>query len=89
MPPPSGISSPTRRFALTSLNVGTGVETTVATSSLLPNGYTSDQAIRATTLTNARSLKAANPSVVYILYGPVNSGYYTNGDRIWDSRVSD
>jgi hypothetical protein len=88
MPPPSGIASPTRRFALTSLNVGTGVETTVAISTLLPTNFTSDQAIRATTLANARSLKATNPGVVYILYGPVNSGYYTDGDRIWDSRVS-
>lgn len=89
MAPPAGITSPTRRFCITSLNVGTGVETTVATSTLLPNGYTTDISLRPTVMTQVHDLRTANPGIVYILYSPPNSGYYTDGDRVWDSRVSD
>jgi hypothetical protein len=37
---------------------------------------------------NARDYIAATPGVIFLIYGPTNGGYYTNGDRIWDSRVS-
>jgi hypothetical protein len=84
---PQAVTSPTRRFVLTRLD--SGVETNVAISTLLPNNYASDQAVRATTYTNARTLRGANPGVVYILYGPTNGGAHTDGDRIWRSDVSD
>lgn len=86
MAPPSGISSPTRRFVLTRLDGG--VETTVAISSLLPNGFTSDQSVRAAMYETARATRLANPANVYLLYSPCAGAYYTNGDRIWDSRLN-
>jgi hypothetical protein len=36
---------------------------------------------------NARDFIAANPGV-YRIYGPCSGAYYTDGDVIWDSRVS-
>jgi hypothetical protein len=63
------------------------VETNVAVSSLLSSGYTSDQVLRAQVFGNAVALRLANPGVVYLLYGPTNSGSHADGDRIWDSRL--
>lgn len=83
---PTPVTSPDRRFVLTRLDGG--VETNVSVSTLLPANYTSDQALRATVYANARSLRDANPSVVYLLYSPSNGGAHTNGDRIWDSRLN-
>lgn len=88
MPPPAGITFPTRRFVVTQLDEATGVETVVIQSTPLPNNFTTDQAVRPGLMANARDYLAANPGV-YIIYGPTNSGYYTDGDRVWDSRVSD
>ena len=83
---PVAVSNPGRRFVLTRLDGG--VETNVALSTLLPNNYTSDQAIRATTLTNAGALRVANPGVVYKLYSPSNDGGpHTDGDLIWRSDI--
>lgn len=89
MPPQPGVTSPTRRFCITSLDVSTGVETNVAVSTLLPSNFTTDGSVRPTVMTQVRDLRTANPGIVYILYSPPNSGYYMNGDRVWDSRVSD
>ena len=85
---PPGVTFPTRRFVATSLDEQTGVETIVIQSTPLPNNYTTDAAVRPGMMQNARDYIAANPGV-YIIYGPTNGGYYTDGDRVWDSRVSD
>jgi hypothetical protein len=84
---PTPVTSPERRFVLTRLDGA--VETNVAVSTLLPNNYTSDQALRATTYTNARALRQANAGVVYLLYSPSNGGPHTDGDLVWRSDVSD
>ena len=88
MAPEPGITFPTRRFVVTSLDEGTGIETTVIQSTALPSNYTTDAAVRPGAMDNARTYIAANPGVIFLIYGPTNGGYYTNGDRIWDSRVS-
>lgn len=85
--PPQPVSSPTRRFVLTKIE--NSVETNVAVSALLPNGFTSDQTMRAAQLASVRGLKRQNPNLVYRLYSPSNSGNHTDGDCVWDSRVSD
>jgi hypothetical protein len=87
MPPPAGITFPTRRFVATEVNEATGVETIVIQSTPLPNNYTTDQAERPGIMQNARNFIAANPAV-YRIYGPCSGAYYTDGDVIWDSRVS-
>jgi len=71
----------------TEVDVGTGVETVVIQSTALPNGFTTDQAVRPGAMQNARDFIAANPGV-YRIYGPCSGAYYTDGDVIWDSRVS-
>lgn len=88
MAPPAGITFPTRRFVVTSLNEATGVETVVIQSTPLPTNYTTDASVRPGLMQNARDYIAANPGV-YLIYSPCNSGYYTDGDRVWDSRVCD
>jgi hypothetical protein len=87
MAPEPGVTFPHRRFIVTSLNEETGVETNVISSTALPNNYTTDQALRPGVIENARNFIAENPGV-YIIYGPTNGGYWTDGDRVWDSRVS-
>ena len=87
MAPQPGVTFPERRFIVTQLNEATGVETNVINSTALPNNYTTDSAARPGVMDNARAFIAANPGT-YIIYGPTNGGYWTNGDRIWDSRVS-
>lgn len=84
---PPGVTFPTRRFVATRLDEGTGVETIVIQSTALPNNYTTDAAVRPGMMENARNFIAANPGV-YIIYGPCSGAYYTDGDRVWDSRVS-
>lgn len=88
MPPPAGITFPTRRFVVTKVDEQTGVETVVIQSTPLANNYTTDAAVRPGLMQNARDYYAANPGV-YRIYSPSNSGYYTDGDCVWDSRVSD
>jgi len=88
MAPQPGVTFPERRFIVTRLDEGTGVETNVINSTALPNGYTTDQAVRPGFMQNARNFVEANPGV-YIIYGPTNGGYWTNADRVWDSRVNE
>jgi hypothetical protein len=64
-------------------------EITLATYSV-EEGYTSDQVVRQQVYLFACSTRLNNPAWVVIVYGPVDPPFtfYTNGDRIWDSRVS-
>lgn len=84
---PEAVTNPERRFVLTRVDGAT--ETNVAVGALLPNNYTTDQASRTIAMSNARSLRAANPGVVYLLYSPSNGGDHTDNDLIWRSDVSD
>jgi len=88
--PPPGINSPDRRFVVTELDETTGVETVVITSTPLSKNYSTDAAVRPGVLNNARTWLLANPGV-YRIYSPCNppNEYYTDGDCVWDSRVSD
>ena len=85
MAPQPGVTFPDRRFIVTQLNEGTGVETNVINSTALPNNYTTDQAVRPGFMQNAKNFIEANPGT-YLIYGPTNGGYWTNGDRVYDSR---
>lgn len=87
MPPPAGITFPTRRFVATQVDEATGVETVVIQSTALPNGFTTDQAVRPGAMQTARDFMAANPGV-YRIYSPCAGAYYTDGDCVWDSRIS-
>ena len=86
MAPQPGVTFPDRRFIVTRLDEGTGVETNVINSTPLPNNFTTDAAVRPGFMQNARDFIIANPGT-YLIYGPTNGGYWTDGDRIWDSRV--
>jgi len=89
MAPQPGVTFPNRRFIVTKLDEATGVETNVINSTVLPNNFTTDQSVRPGLMQNARDFIAANPGV-YLIYSPVNGGgYWTDADRVWDSRVSD
>ena len=72
---------------MTQLDEATGVETNVISATPLPNNYTTDAAVRPGVMDNARIFIENNPGT-YIIYGPTNGGYWTDGDRVWDSRVS-
>lgn len=85
---PPGVTFPTRRFVATSLNEATGEETIVIQSTPLPNNFTTDASVRPGMMQNARNFIAANPGV-YRIYSPCAGAYYTDGDCVWDSRVSD
>jgi len=84
---PQPVTNPERRFVLTRLDGG--VEINVVVSTALPSNFTSDQAIRATILSTARSTKLSNSGVVYLLYSPSNGGPHTDGDLIWRSDQND
>ena len=84
---PQPVQFPTRRFVVTRIDAG--METNIiATTPLRPN-YTSDQVVRAQCGDNIRAYLAANPGVILRVYSPSNGGDHTDGDCIWDSRVSD
>lgn len=87
MAPQPGVTFPERRFIVTRLDEGTGVETNVINSTALPNNFTTDISVRPGFLQNARNFIEQNPGV-YLIYSPTNGGYWTNGDRIWDSRIN-
>ena len=72
---------------MTQVDEVTGAESVVIQSTALPNNYTTDQAVRPGAMDNARTFLAANPGI-YRIYGPCSGAYYTDGDVIWDSRVS-
>ena len=83
---PEPVQNPDRRFVLTKL-VG-GVETNVTAGNTLPNNYATDAPQRVPAMDNAKLLRLADPDAVYLLYSPSNGGPHTDGDLIWDSRVS-
>lgn len=84
--PPQAVTSPERRFVLTRVDGGT--ETNVAVSTLLAPNFTTDAPVRTVVYSNAASLRAANPTIHYRLYGPTNGGAHTDGDCIWDSTIN-
>lgn len=86
MAPQPGVTFPERRFIVTRLDEATGLETNVISSTPLPNNFPTDAAVRSGVMQNARDFIAANPGV-YIIYSPTNGGYWTDADRVWDSRV--
>jgi len=55
----------------------------------LEAGYTTDAVIRAAVLAFVRAERVNNPAWVIVIYGPVDPPFtfYTNGDRVWDSRT--
>ena len=87
--PPEPVQTPHRRFVVT--RIDNGVETNVIASTPLPVNFTSDQVVRAQTGDNIANYLAANPGVILRVYGPTNATNqaHTDGDCIWDSRVSD
>jgi hypothetical protein len=80
------VTFPTRRFVVTRLEGG--VETIVIQSTPLAANFTTDASVRPGLMQNARTWIAANPGV-YRIYSPCSGAYYTDGDCVWDSRVSD
>lgn len=42
---------------------------------------------RAATQAAARQQRVNNPAWVIVIYGPTNGAFYTDDDRIWDSRT--
>lgn len=86
MAPQPGVTFPERKFIVTQLNEATGVETNVISSTALPNNFATDAPVRRQIYDNAKTYYAANPGVYYV-YGPTNGGYWTDADRIWDSRI--
>lgn len=84
---PTPVTFPHRRFVVTRLDGA--VETNVFQSTALANNYSTDQGFREGVMDNVRTIIAQNPGVVVLIYGPTNGGNHTDGDRIWDSRVSD
>jgi hypothetical protein len=87
MPPPAGITFPTRRFVVTQVDEVTGAETVVIQSTALPVNATTDASLRSGLYDNARTWYAANPGI-YRIYSPCAGAYYTDGDVVWDSRIS-
>jgi hypothetical protein len=83
--PPASVSSPQRRFVLT--QTISGIETNVTVSSLLPNNFITDGPQRAAALADAYAHKNAQPSILYRLYSPTNSGAHTDSDCIWRSDI--
>lgn len=84
MAPQPGVANPQRRFIITRLDGN--VETNVIASNPLGPNYTSDQVIRAGTIDNAQQYLADNPGVIIFIYSPTDGAYWTDGDRVWDSR---
>lgn len=87
MAPQPGVTFPERRFIVTQYDEATGTETNIINSNPLPANYTTDQAIRPGFMDNAQQYLIDNPGV-YFVYGPTNGGYWTDGDRVWDSRYN-
>jgi hypothetical protein len=55
----------------------------------LEDGWTTSTVVRETALQAARQNRTNNPAWVIIIYGPVDPPFtfWTNQDRVWDSRV--
>src|SRR3990167_273328 len=81
-------SDPFNQFVATRI-LPNGNEVTLAVYSL-EAGYTNDQAVRETVFAFVRAERVNNPAWVIVIYGPVDPPFtfYTNDDRIWDSRVN-
>lgn len=87
--PPEPVTSPHRRFVVTRIDAG--VETNVIATTPLPVNYSTDDVVRRQTGDNIQAYLIANPGVILRVYGPTNviNEPHTDGDCIWDSRVSD
>ena len=84
---PEPVTSANRRFVITRIDAG--VETNVIASTPLPQGYTTDQVLRAEYYNNARNYLAANPGVHLRIYSPANVGnQHLDSDCVWDSVIS-
>lgn len=87
-PNPNCCSDPYNQFVVTRVLPNLN-EVTLAVYSL-DAGYTSDQVIRQAVYEFARTERLNNPAWVVVIYGPIDppQTFYTNGDRIWDSRYN-
>jgi hypothetical protein len=62
---------------------------TVLAALPLEEGWTTSTVVREVALQAARQQRTNNPAWVIIIYGPVDPPFtfWTNQDRVWDSRV--
>ena len=81
-------TDPFNQFVATRI-LPNGNEVTLAVYSL-EAGYTTDQAVRETVFAFVRAERVNNPAWVIVIYGPVDPPFtfYTDDDRIWDSRFN-
>jgi len=56
----------------------------------LEEGWTTSTVVREVVLSSVRQERVNNPAWVIVVYGPVDPPFtfYTNDDRIWDSRLN-
>lgn len=56
----------------------------------LADGWTTSTVVRDVTLQAARQNRTNNPSWTIVVYGPIDPPltFWTNDDRVWDSRVN-
>lgn len=64
-------------------------ETILTTYDWQDGTLTAEQVIRQAAFAFVRTTRINNPAWVIVIYGPIDppSTFYTNGDRIWDSRT--
>lgn len=75
---------PTKTFVVTRVQPNLR-EPILATATI---DETNPDAIRRTTAQEAaRQQRTNNPAWVIVIYGPTDGAFYTNDDRIWDSRT--
>lgn len=88
-PSPGDLSGvdPFSTFVVTRI-LPNGNERVLATATL-EDGWTTSTVIREVVLSAARQQRINNPAWVIVIYGPIDPPFtwYTNGDRVWDSRV--
>ena len=79
--PPEPVTQANRRFVVTRIDAG--VETNVIASTPLPQGYTTDQVLRAPVLRQRPHLpRRSNPGVHLRIYSPANVGKPAHGRRL-------
>lgn len=64
-----------------------GAETVLGTIDA-SGGLTAEQVARQATFQAAQQQRINNPSWRVVIYGPTDSGWYTDDDRIWDSAIN-
>lgn len=87
-PPPNCCDDPFNQFVITRV-LPNGNEVKLGLYSL-EAGYTTDQVVRREVYVFACSQRLNNPAWVVVVYGPIDppATFYTDGDRIWDSRYN-